>query len=101
MAQALIWSNEALDDVDRIAEYISRDSPYHAQRVVERLFDLADELPAHPELGRIVPELADPNIRERFLYSYRLVYELTENEIHILAVIHGKRLLESLDRFNR
>jgi toxin ParE1/3/4 len=63
--------------------------------------NLADELPAHPELGRIVPELADPNVRERFLYSYRLVYELTEDEIHILAVIHGKRLRESLDRFNR
>lgn len=59
MVQALIWSNEALDDIDRLAEYISRDSRYHAQQVVERLFDLADELPAHPKLGRIVPELAD------------------------------------------
>jgi len=26
MAQLLIWSQEALDDVDEIAEYISRDS---------------------------------------------------------------------------
>jgi toxin ParE1/3/4 len=100
MAQALIWSEEALDDVDRIAEYIGRDSPYHAQQVAEHLFDLAGELPAHPELGRIVPELADPKVRERFLYSYRLIYELGDEEIHILAVIHGKRLLESLDRFN-
>ena len=47
MAQALIWSEEALDDVDRIAEYIGRDSPYHAQQVAEHLFDLAGELPAH------------------------------------------------------
>jgi plasmid stabilization system protein ParE len=101
MAQTLIWSNEALDDIDRIAEYIGRDSLYHAQLVVERLFDLADELPAHPRIGRIVPELADPNVRERFLYSYRLVYELIDEKIHILAVIHGKRLLESLERFNR
>ncbi|MBI3344903.1 MAG: type II toxin-antitoxin system RelE/ParE family toxin [Gammaproteobacteria bacterium] len=53
MAQTLIWSHEALDDIDRIAEYISRDSLYHAQQVVERLFDLADELPAHPKLGSI------------------------------------------------
>lgn len=66
MAQTLIWSHEALDDIDRIAEYISRDSRCHAQQVVERLFDLADELLAHPKLGRIVPELADPNVRERF-----------------------------------
>jgi plasmid stabilization system protein ParE len=31
MAQALIWSNEALDDVDLIAEYIGRDSRCHAR----------------------------------------------------------------------
>jgi plasmid stabilization system protein ParE len=100
MAQSLIWSEEALDDIDRIAEYIGRDSPYHAQQVVEHLFDLAGELPEHPELGRIVPELADPKVRERFLYSYRLIYEMSDGEIHILAVIHGRRLLESLDRFS-
>ena len=101
MAQDLIWSNEALDDIDRLAEYISRDSLQHAQTVVERLFDLADELPTNPRLGRIVPELYNPNVRERFLYSYRLIYELNDNSIHILAVIHGKRLLESVERFNR
>lgn len=97
MAQALIWSREALDDIDRIAEHISEDSRYYAQQVVERLFDLANELSAHPKLGRIVPELADPNVRERFLY--RLIYELTDEEIYVLAVIHGKRLLESVERF--
>ncbi len=101
MAQALIWSREALDDIDRVAEYISRDSRYHAQQVVERLFELADELPTHPMLGRVVPELADPNVRERFLYSYRLIYELTTETIRVLAVIHGKRLLESVERFGR
>lgn len=99
MAQALIWSREALDDIDRIAEHISEDSRYYAHQVVERLFDLANELSAHPKLGRIVPELADPNVRERFLYSYRLIYELTDEEIYVLAVIHGKRLLESVERF--
>lgn len=99
MAQTLIWSHEALDDIDRIAEYISRDSPFHARQVVERLFDLADELVTHPKLGRVVPELDDPNVRECFLYSYRLIYELGNERVHILAVIHGKRLLESDQRF--
>ena len=35
MAEALIWSQESLDDIDRLAEYISRDSMYHACRVVD------------------------------------------------------------------
>ena len=49
MARALIWPNEALDDIDRIAEYIGRDSRYHAQQVVERLFDLAERTARAPQ----------------------------------------------------
>ena len=100
MAQTLIWSREALDDIDSIAEYISRDSLYHAQLVAERLFELGESLRVYPKIGRVVPELGDSQVRECFLYSYRLIYELKDEEIHILAVIHGKRLLESVGRFN-
>ena len=59
MAQTIIWSLEALDDIESIAEYIGRDSLYHAQHVVESLFDLSDSLLSQPESGRIVPELHD------------------------------------------
>ena len=100
MAKTLIWSREALDDIDSTAEYISRDSLYHAQQVTERLFELGESLRKYPKIGRIVPELGDSQVRECFLYSYRLIYELKDEEIHILAVIHGKRLLESVERFN-
>jgi toxin ParE1/3/4 len=79
----------------------SAETPATTLNRSERLYDLADELPAHPKLGRIVPELADPSVRECFLYSYRLIYELTGDTIHVLAVIHGKRLLESVERFGR
>jgi len=99
MAQTIIWSREALDDIGGIAEFISKDSPYHAEQVVERLLSVGNDLAAHPKLGRMVPERADPNVRERFLYSYRIIYELAGDAIHVLAVIHGKRLLESVERF--
>lgn len=29
-----------------------------------------------PLIGRIVPELQQPKLRERFLYSYRLIHEI-------------------------
>ena len=44
MAATLIWSSEALDDIDTIGEFIQRDSPSHARRVVEALLDLGQEL---------------------------------------------------------
>jgi len=97
MAQSVIWSLEALDDIDNIAEYIGRDSIYHAQQVVEQIFASSDTLLKQPELGRVVPELNNPQVREHFIYSYRLIYEIKEPEIHIMAVIHGKRLLESIE----
>lgn len=55
MAQTVIWSQEALDDIDSIAEYISRDSRYHAQQAVEKFFELGDSLPEQPESGRVGP----------------------------------------------
>ena len=100
MAPALIWSGESLDDIEAIAQFISRDSPSHAQRMVEALLELGDVIAAHPFAGRVVPELDDGNVRERFLYSYRVIYELRGSRIAVLAVIHGRRLLESVgDRF--
>jgi len=100
MAAAVVWSQEALDDLDAIADYISRDSLYHAQRVVEAALELGDSLVDQPLAGRVVPELNNPNVRERFLYSYRLIYEISDERMDILAVIHGRRLLESIeDRF--
>lgn len=68
--------------------------------MAERLFELGEGLREYPKIGRVVPELGDSQVRECFLYSYRLIYELKDEEIHILAVIHGKRLLESVGRFD-
>lgn len=97
MAARLIWSTEALGDLDAIAEYIHRDSPYHAQRVVDAALALAESIAEQPMIGRIVPELDDPAIRERFLYSYRLLYQVGDERVEMLALIHGRRLLESLE----
>jgi len=100
MAAELIWSSESLDDIDTIAQFIGRDSPHHAQRVVETLFELGDAIAAHPLAGRTVTELNDKAVRERFLYSYRVIYEVRSERIEILAVLHGRRLLESVsERF--
>jgi toxin ParE1/3/4 len=73
------------------------DSLAHAQRVVGALFDTSDLLVTQPRMGCIVPERQDESIREHFVYSYRLIYEIAGDDIHILAVIHGRRSLESLD----
>lgn len=90
------WSPAALDDVDAIAEYINRDSPAYTRAVVNKILDAARNLKTFPNAGRIVPELDDETIRECFVYSYRLIYHIQENDVLIVAVVHGRRLLEPL-----
>jgi len=97
MAGPLIWSSESLEDIDAIAQFIARDSRHHAQRVVEALLALGDAIEARPLAGRAVPELGQSAVRERFLYSYRVIYEVSSARVTVLAVLHGRRLLESVE----
>lgn len=94
MASQLAWSPEAIEDIDCIASYIERDSPWFAQIVASKIVSTAESIPLHPEMGRIVPEIGNKNIRERFVYSYRLIYRIETHQIWIAAVIHGSRLLQ-------
>lgn len=95
MAYRIVWSPTAIDDVDSIALYISRDSTSYAAAVVKKILDIARSLEAFPFAGRVVPELDDTNIRERFVYNYRIIYRIEETTVTVSAVIHGKRLLNS------
>jgi addiction module RelE/StbE family toxin len=90
------WSPAALDDVDAIAEYIHRNSPAYASAVVSKLLEAARNLATSPNAGRIVPELDNETIRERFVHSYRLIYRIQGNDVLVVAVVHGRRLLEPL-----
>ena len=90
------WSPEALEDLEAIAEYINRDSAFYARAVVTKIVRAARDINEFPWIGRVVPEFGDEKIRERFVYSYRLVYQVDGNQILVVAVIHGKRLIENI-----
>jgi toxin ParE1/3/4 len=90
------WSPEAVEDLESIAEYISRDSDFYAKAVVSKILSVAEKLSNQPNIGRIVPEINDLKIRECFVYSYRLVYLIDDKRIIILAVIHGNRLISNI-----
>lgn len=96
MDNRLRWSPEATEDLESIAEYIARDSEFYARAVVSEIIDTAARILEQPLIGRTVPEIGNVEIRERFVYSYRLVYKIQGEVIIIAAVIHGKRLLENI-----
>ncbi len=91
MARVLVWSPEAVEDVVAIAAYIERDSPWYATAVVSKIIEVAEGIPEFPEMGRMVPEVGETAIRERFAHRYRVIYELGQARVLIVAVIHGRQ----------
>lgn len=93
MAHRVGWSRRALEDLESIATYIAADSPSYARAVVKKIVTLTRNLSAFSQSGRQVPEVEDDSILELIAYSYRIVYQLSEADVTIAAVIHGKRML--------
>ncbi len=87
----VIWSIPAKNDLKKIHDYIAPDSKYYAIKVSQEFIGKSEKLTEFPKIGKVVPELGDPNIRELIIYSYRLVYEISLNRIEILTIIHGKQ----------
>ena len=94
MAATLIWTTSALRDIAAIADYIRLDAPQYADRVVERIFALEDSIQTFPEMGRVVPEQENTAVRERFVFSYRVIYRIAPEHIYVMSVFHMSRLLD-------
>ena len=87
------WSKKAEKQLDQIFEYIAQDSSFYAYRTVQKIIEKAEGITQQPKKGRIVPEYEQDHVREVFHHSYRIIYQLTDDQIQILSVIHDRRLL--------
>ncbi len=96
------WTNFALQDLNEIADFISKDSVRYAQMTVKHLFESPTLLKTHPKAGRIVPEFKEENLRELIRGSYRIVYRIVDkNRIDILTVHHSARLFKNSPLFKK
>jgi toxin ParE1/3/4 len=57
------------------------------------MVERAEAIPDSPRMGRVVPEIVNPDIRVLIFKKYRIVYRLTEQRIEILTLFEGHRLL--------
>jgi addiction module RelE/StbE family toxin len=88
------WTEQALEDLNAIGQFIARDTPAYARIFAQRIFAAVEHLGSFPRSGRIVPELQREDIREIIYRNYRIIYRLLKDEIEILTVHHGARLLQ-------
>jgi toxin ParE1/3/4 len=84
------WVRLALKDLDEAAEFIARDNPKAANRIIKRIWEAVQVLADQPHAGRAgrVHGLRELVVTGTpFIIPYRVV----ENTVQILRILHGKR----------
>lgn len=90
----IVWTRESLRQLTEIEAFIAKDNAERAAKFVEEIIAHAESvLPGEPRIGRMVPEISHPDIRELLFKKYRIVYRVNKNNVEILTVFEGRRLL--------
>ena len=92
--EKITWSLKSVENLDDISNYISKNSPLYAPVFIQKIIKSVDRLIEFPLSGRVVPEFNDENIRQLIFHNYRIVYRVNFNNVEIILVIHGARLIK-------
>lgn len=93
------WADVARHDLDEIADYVFRESPEAALRLVERIEQKASTLETMPNRGRVPPELVRFRVQlyhEVLIPPHRLLYRIQDDIVVVLGVFDGRRDLEDV-----
>ena len=87
-------------DLDYIHRYVTEfDSPDKADRLLDRLAEVAESLAMFPERGTHPKELLALGIREyrqTDFKPYRLIYRVIQNQVFVYLIADGRRDMHSL-----
>lgn len=93
----IVWTPKALDDLESLLDYISKDAPAAARRFAQKLVSHVEMLGRHPLLGGFVAEDPERVYRELRQGNYRVLYRTDGRMVYIVAIHHAARLLDSDD----
>jgi len=84
----LRWTEEAANDLERIADYLVQNTPGRAQALIERIYDAAGSLLTLPHRGR--PGKVK-GTRELVLTAlpYVVVYVVREDAVVVVRILHA------------
>lgn len=96
----LNWTNQAINDLKNIADYISLDSVRYARLQIKKIRMRTDILKTQMHSGKSVEEINNINIRELVEGNYRIIYKIVDsNRVDIITIHHSARDL-SKPKFN-
>lgn len=89
----VIWTQPARADLKHIHDFIAEDSKHYARKVAQEIREKTDILDTLPEIGKTVPEIGKPDIRELHIYPIGLcMRSRTASAMCWLSSINGRIL---------
>ena len=89
------WTHEAEQCLRDIFDYIARDNPVAAYKVVDGIYEKVRMVGRQPRIGQRYEPISDREVREVLFGHYRIAYLLqTESLVEILGVFHGATDIE-------
>ena len=96
----IIWTERASQDLEIIFRYVATTSEYYAKDVLKNILEAPKTLKLFPEAGRLFSEKKIKGYREIFIYSYRLIYRVSDKKIYVVALVHMRRSFKLKQRLN-
>lgn len=89
----IIWSDFALDQIEKIASDLEKESFLAAQKVVTAIFERPEQLKTHPLSGSPEDYLKELNLGHRFLlaYSYKIIYRMVDKNTAFITDVFPTR----------
>jgi plasmid stabilization system protein ParE len=89
--RAIVWAVAALADLVGVLEDVADRYPGIERDLYDDVMTAAATLSTLSERGRLVPELNDRRTREIFVRDYRVMYEVHDEHVAVVAFVYGRR----------
>ena len=84
----VIWSTEALVDLETIYDFLEEQSRQAAQNVIAKILSRVRQIETFPESGAIQLRLKNTDKEYRYLVegNYKIIYRITDQQAYIATV---------------
>lgn len=89
------YTQDAVDDLDSIFDYISEDKQTAAANMLEQIENSILQLSDNPRLGTVLPtnelSLIEPGYRRIVVKPYIIFYRIGKDELFISRILHSRQ----------
>jgi plasmid stabilization system protein ParE len=86
----VIWTDHALQDLERLHEFIANVNTVAAANVIQSLVVAPVNLLTHSRIGSALEKYEPREVRRLIIGSYEMHYEIQANSLFILRVWHTR-----------